>query len=160
MTLLRLVYFSENRLGGDDVARQQQMDGILAASIANNRRAGITGAMIHDSRWIVQVLEGRPQDVMSACLRIRDDPRHRDMVVADTIDTEERRFPYWWMASAAIEPDMVDLVRRHSERDTLDPRGMSGRDLIALTEAVVSAYTDRTTPRPSLRAEADAEADA
>lgn len=151
MSLLRLVYYSRNRLDGDRDAVADQMADILQTSIANNRLRGITGAMIVDRRWFVQVLEGRTASVTAAYERIAADPRHSDIVLADQRVVDERRFPYWWMAGATIEPDMTDLVRRWCDDGDLDPTRMSGHRLVDLTEAVVTAYTDRPRGMPPRR---------
>lgn len=152
MALVRLVYYSRNRLGPDRDAVADQMAEILAHSIAKNRLHGITGAMIVDRNWIVQVLEGRQAAVTATYDRIAADPRHADIVLADTRATDERRFPYWWMAAAAIEPDMDDLVRRWCEDGDFDPSRLSPRRLVDLTEAVVAAYMERSPAPPRRRA--------
>lgn len=157
MSFLRLVYYSRNRIGGGRGAVADQMADILSASIANNRMRGITGAMMVDDRWFVQVLEGRTEPVTAAYQRIAADPRHSDIVLADQQITDERRFPYWWMAGAAIEPDMTDLVRRWCDDGAFDPSRMSPRRLVDLTEAVVTAYMSRT-PEPPARSRAFADA--
>ncbi|RAI42222.1 BLUF domain-containing protein [Rhodoplanes roseus] len=143
MSLLRVVYYSRRRVDQDQDASADQMADILAASIAKNRLRGITGAMIMDRRWFVQVLEGRSADVTAAYERIAGDPRHSDIVLADSTPIDERRFPYWWMAGAAIEPQMSDLVRRWCEDTEFDPSRMTPRRLVDLTEAVVTAYMER-----------------
>lgn len=150
MSLLRVVYYSRQRVGRQREAITDQLADILQASIANNRQHGITGAMIMDHRWVVQVLEGRPGPVTTAYQRIACDARHSDIVLADQTIVEERRFPYWWMAGAAIEPDMDDLVRRWCGDEGFDPGRMAPRRLVDLTEAVVTAYMERApvpTPR-------------
>ncbi|NVO16357.1 MAG: BLUF domain-containing protein [Rhodoplanes sp.] len=157
MSFLRLVYYSRNRLGSDPDTVADQMADILSASIANNRMHGITGAMMVDERWFVQVLEGRTGPVTAAYERIAADPRHSDIVLADQTVVDERRFPYWWMAGAAIEPDMSDLVRRWCEDGEFDPTRMTPRRLVDLTEAVVTAYMSRT-PEPPARSHAFANA--
>lgn len=157
MSLLRVVYYSRQRVGRSRETITDQLADILQASIANNRQHGITGAMIMDHRWVVQVLEGRTSAVTAAYQRIACDARHSDIVLADQTVVDERRFPYWWMAGAAIEPDMDELVRRWCGDDGFDPGRMPPRRLVDLTEAVVTAYMERTPMPVMRRAEASAQ---
>ena len=52
-----LIYFSRNSVGGDDRAHINHLRDILSASQRNNRRQGITGYLIYDKHWFLQVLK-------------------------------------------------------------------------------------------------------
>ena len=56
--LTRLIYHSENHIGGTSGKMVASLNTIMEAAIRNNQRANITGALIFDSLWFVQILEG------------------------------------------------------------------------------------------------------
>ena len=76
MTIVRLTYYSRNRIERAGAPMHDRIHDILIESVANNRRDDITGALIHDDKWFAQALEG-PEAVVSATFeRILRDPRH------------------------------------------------------------------------------------
>ena len=92
MTLTQLIYASRP-FGFDDLA----LSGILATARRNNRRDGITGALICREDLFLQLLEG-PSDVVTALFdRIVRDDRHTDVVKLVSGDIETRLFPEWAM---------------------------------------------------------------
>lgn len=92
MTVMQLIYASRP-FGFDDLA----LSGILASARRNNRRDGITGALICREDLFLQLLEG-PQNVVTALFaRIVRDDRHTDVVTLVSGDIETRLFPEWAM---------------------------------------------------------------
>jgi hypothetical protein len=89
--------------------------GILAASLRNNRRAGVTGLLWTDDRRFLQVLEGEDAAVQGAFDRIKADPRHRAIVVLHDRTIAVREFGAWEMArrGPADTPDGFDVRMRH-----------------------------------------------
>lgn len=65
----------------------------------NNRATDITGLLVFDDGYYVQVLEG-PVDAVDATLeRIRWDPRHEELEQVLDTPISERSFARWAMAS-------------------------------------------------------------
>jgi hypothetical protein len=56
LPLSRLVYFSENQLDPKKGSALSQLSDILSASNRNNKLANITGALVFDDFWFIQVL--------------------------------------------------------------------------------------------------------
>lgn len=80
------------------------LDSILEASLSNNTRLAITGALGFSGGTYVQLLEG-PNDSLDALLRhLYSDTRHTDLTVLDRGSIENRLLPDWTMAR-------IDLVR-------------------------------------------------
>jgi hypothetical protein len=71
---------------------------ILAASQANNRRDDITGLLYSDGKRFLQAIEGDEPQVTRTLERIRDDRRHRAIVILSDQDIAERAFGRWAMA--------------------------------------------------------------
>ncbi len=80
---------------------------ILAASRANNSRDAITGLLYSDGARFLQALEGPDDKVEAAFERIRQDARHRAIVILSRRTIEKREFGEWAMAhrTSGIDAD-------------------------------------------------------
>ena len=92
----QLLYVSSARAG-----KEPDVPSIVAASIRNNRRAGVTGLLWTDARRFLQVLEGADGDIRATFERIRADPRHSGVVVLHDRPIAAREFGEWAMARRA-----------------------------------------------------------
>jgi hypothetical protein len=138
MIIVRLTYYSRNRIDRSLGSAHDRIHDILIESVTNNRRDDITGALIHDDRWFAQALEG-PETIVSATFeRILRDDRHSDVRLIKMQPVPERRFAAWWMACVARGDDNADLFRHHCESECFDPRLMRPDRLGDLIEAVVA----------------------
>ena len=145
MKLTRLIYASNH--GGATAAT---IEDILQASRTNNARDNISGALVVSNEDFMQVLEG-PRAAVSRCLtRIMADPRHHNIHVLSSGDTEERMFPQWDMYSInaaripkeIVSPYMIDNVFRP---DLLESKGVN--DLCSKLSRISSV---RRLTRPSI----------
>ncbi|AYG94544.1 BLUF domain-containing protein [Brevundimonas naejangsanensis] len=70
---------------------------ILGQAGRNNRRSGLTSALMrHDGRFL-QVIEGRRADVDRLMDRLRLDPRHENVRLLSDVAVADRRFGDWPM---------------------------------------------------------------
>ena len=99
--LCRLVYRSESRIDHNDAVA---LDGIFRASVRNNVRDRITGALAVPDGKFVQVIEGRKRDLDDLMGRIRADKRHTNLVVLGDWSITDRLFAGWAMARPDPEP--------------------------------------------------------
>ena len=99
--LCRLVYRSDSRIRHDDHAA---LDRIFRASVRNNLRDRITGALALPDGKFVQVIEGRKPDLDALMERIRADKRHANVVVLGHWAIAARLFAGWAMARPDPEP--------------------------------------------------------
>ncbi|MPZ39540.1 MAG: blue light sensor protein [Rhizobiales bacterium] len=146
MMLIRLIYFSRNRLDEWYDRKDAGIAEILATSVANNLRDCITGALICDERWFVQALEGAENKVSAAFERILRDQRHRDVSLVTMQAVSERRYPNAAMACVMRSQDNDDLFRHYGEDACFDPRQVRPERLSDLIEAVVQR---RATGEPA-----------
>jgi hypothetical protein len=108
----------------------QDLQGLMQAAQARNRREAITGVMLYDESHFFQWLEG-PVDGIGRIMRsIRSDPRHTQIEVLNDSPAQERSFGDWDMKLATrsagralwqdevIEPspDIIDGLRRQPHR--------------------------------------------
>ena len=142
----RIVYFSRNRIDGDDDARRGEIENILARARRNNERANVTGALLFNSGGFAQALEGDIADLEAVFERIQCDPRHSDVLVLDYTPIETRRFENWSMAFIGDRHKDKRLFGAVSETSGFDPRHLRGVDvfqemqrLVREEEQVVSA---------------------
>jgi hypothetical protein len=122
--------------------------GILAASLRNNRRAGVTGLLWTDDRRFLQVLEGEDAAVQGAFDRIKADPRHRAIVVLHDRTIAVREFGAWEMArrGPADTPDGFDVrMRHHRGADRRPTRRVIGAAAYFWKAAVIFSFTSSDT---------------
>jgi len=109
--MLQLVYVSSvtpNAANLDPAA-------ILAVSRANNQRDAITGLLYSDGARFLQALEGAQDVVEAAFERIRQDPRHRAIVVLSRRVVATREFGDWAMAHRMPGTDADRFIERVGE---------------------------------------------
>ncbi len=147
MDLVRLVYHSRRRYDRDRPLADQVFD-IVAISVANNQRDDITGGMVHDAKWFVQVLEGPEIGVSQAFERILRDPRHSDVALVNMQPIGMRRFGAWRMAEAGYDLATAPLFRHYCESDRFDPQFMLSDRLIEMVDALLRHAARVEAPRP------------
>jgi hypothetical protein len=130
----RLVYFSntsEAAFGHHDIEE------ILAASQRNNAAVGVTGALMFDEGYFVQVLEGAQDAIEETFERIQMDPRHHDVKIVDFSPIEKRTFDGWAMTYAGSR---LPSEKRAMLADRgFDPASLSGQDLFNRVAKLVFA---------------------
>ena len=93
----QLVYYSRNTVPGGDRQMLTNLREIVSASQRNNGRDGITGFLIFDKTWFVQILEGERAKVTETYARIGRDTRHSAATIVNVQDVTARSFPDWTM---------------------------------------------------------------
>jgi hypothetical protein len=131
MPVTQLTYLSRNTIAGNGAALDEQLNRILEVSRHNNRRDGITGYLVSDGMWFLQILEGGHEKVMAALVRIRFDARHSDVAVISTRQIRTRSFPQWSMGGSLRTPAMQAIFARHG-LERLDPAALTAPSILAL----------------------------
>ena len=106
MSLTRLVYFSMNRLPAGEPA-SIQLKRILETAIRNNNRLAVTGGLVFNRTYFLQVLEGDRSAVTAVFAAISRDPRHDQVELVETKAVGKRLFGAWSMGFAAT-PDLLN----------------------------------------------------
>ncbi len=143
MPLSRLTYFSENQLDLKLGRPLEQLRGIMKASVHNNKKRNITGALIFDDLWFIQALEGDRRDILSLYEKLKDDDRHANVCMAELIDVETRMFGNWWMGLATRDSVTQPVFERYLRRGRLHPNEMQAAQLTDLIRSVAKAGLDR-----------------
>ena len=141
--LTRLIYHSENHLGAADGKMIANLNAIMDASNRNNEKAGMTGALIFDDLWFVQILEGDRDAISETLRRILRDVRHDKVTIMDARPAESRLFGNWWMGLGTLLGDTGALYARHGLGERLNPRRMTGEQAIGLARDLATGGLDR-----------------
>ena len=140
--LTRLVYHSENHLGQETGKMIADLNAIMDSANRNNEKNNVTGALIFDTLWFVQILEGERVAVSETLRRIMADGRHDTVTVMDARPIAERQFGNWWMGLALMRGDDAGL-HTNIRNGRLDPRTMSGEQAVALALDLAKAGLNR-----------------
>jgi hypothetical protein len=65
---------------------------------------GITGCLIYQDGFFMQMLEGPRDAVFTLCEKIKTDPRHRDLAIVIEAPTRRRIFVDWSMGLRDLTP--------------------------------------------------------
>ncbi|MBE7198978.1 MAG: BLUF domain-containing protein [Parafilimonas terrae] len=135
--LYRLVYASKNLIVGTDADAKVQIDQILESSRRNNRRVGVTGALMFNGGAFAQVLEGPQRAVEDTFERIQRDIRHGDVTVLECGPVEARGFDSWSMAFVGQSVRGRTLWNTLAAESGFDLSRMSGDDVFAMLHNLV-----------------------
>jgi Sensors of blue-light using FAD len=130
--LHQLVYYSRNQTRGTDRDLLQQLRDIVSVSQRNNQRDGITGYLIFDKTWFLQILEGQRETIFRTFQRIERDSRHNHVVLAQTRQIHERQFPSWTMGGSMRTPEKQEVFLRHGVGGPIDPTKLKPYEILAL----------------------------
>jgi hypothetical protein len=110
--VFRLVYRSRLRIPSHQV--KAELGAIYSTARSNNKRQGITGALLVWGAHVVQTLEGEESAVRALYDTIHVDVRHEQVTVLETVPSTERVFGRWSMARVGEEdePDIPLLMDR------------------------------------------------
>ncbi|WP_375491269.1 BLUF domain-containing protein [uncultured Jatrophihabitans sp.] len=136
----RLMYRSHSLIPAE--SSKAELGALFSVARSNNKKLGITGALMLDAEWFVQTLEGDEAAVRSLFERISTDPRHDDVAVLDTATVPARAFPHWSMAQVSTAgKDDVYLIAHEDGIAPATPRRRSPEQDAALDtmRAAVSA---------------------
>ena len=138
MRLCRLVYHSAYNISSrsNDVAADLKQ--ILASAIRSNSESGLTGGLVFNRNFFGQVLEGDQTAVMQTFARIHKDRRHKDIVIVEKKQVDERLFGAWSMGYAGNTELFKTLCEEYGHAGQFDPTRMSGPDLTAFILALVT----------------------
>lgn len=127
--LYRLVYYSRNAVSGGTEALAATITSILAKSQTNNRRVGVTGALMFNAGCFAQVLEGSRTAVEDVFERIQQDERHSDVSLLAFDATDARAFEDWSMGFVGASVDDAARYGALVQDSGFDPARMTGEAL-------------------------------
>lgn len=111
--LSQLVYVSKR----SPQCSEKDIENILKASVANNKKANITGVLLYSKDKFLQCVEGEFREISSLYEKIKKDKRHYDAVMIALNPVQERIFPSWQMAGKSVDLDKVDFKNQMSYQE-------------------------------------------
>ena len=158
MHLFRLTYFSKTNLSSDGEEKpQQKIKSILDDGLAANKDRNITGALIFNKDYFVEIIEGSREEVSRTFAQIAKDNRHSDPVILECTPVDARQFDCWSMSYAGSSPQALAVYQKFGSDDQLRPENMTAASLIGLIEELIaldikvaddSREREATTPQP------------
>ncbi|WP_158544797.1 BLUF domain-containing protein [Blastococcus sp. TF02-09] len=126
-TTFRLIYRSRIRIAPQQ--RPAELGKLFTTARSNNKRAGITGALLLSDQRFVQTLEGDEARVRSVFATIERDSRHDEVSVLEAGPVDGRAFPHWAMARVSQDGSAPDtyLIAREASVTPATSRGTSER---------------------------------
>jgi hypothetical protein len=102
----RLMYVSHDAI--DPQNRKRALGALFSQARSNNKRRGITGALLVADGVFIQTLEGEEDVVREVFHTIQQDSRHEAVELLETRMVPERVFGHWSMARVSEdgEPDI------------------------------------------------------
>ncbi|MDF0606294.1 BLUF domain-containing protein [Neisseriaceae bacterium TC5R-5] len=133
--LVRLIYCSRSL----EAITNEMLVSILSSAHCNNPLKGITGLLCYGSDAFLQVLEGGRSEVNRLYLQLAQDTRHKDVMLLDYQEIQQRKFANWAMAKIPLDKMNASLLLRYSERAALNPFIMSGASAELLLDELVAS---------------------
>ena len=132
MTLQRIVFYSTNNTPFTDELINDLAEGILESCVRHDPNGDLTGALLFNERYFVQVMEGDRIALAAKMWALAADKRHSTMVMLSADDIERRTFARWSVGFAGRSVASERLCLRFGASRTLDPTTMTGRAVLDL----------------------------
>lgn len=136
MALSRLIYISEPLFDAAEGSTLTQLASIMSVSRRNNKARDITGALVYDESWFLQVLEGERRAVWERFSRINEDDRHGGCLLVEMVDVETRLFGNWWMGLAARNASTEPVFAPYLLNGALRADAMTAQAVLGLVKAL------------------------
>ena len=140
MATVRLIYFSEICIDNENIPMIEQLNQILDAAQKFNSTKNITGALIFDNKWFVQVLEGTLEDVWALYKKIELDPRHVNIRFVEMLTVPSRRFSHWSMGYAERTEQSAAVFAPYLYDGKFEPAYMASERIMSLMVDVSSSF--------------------
>lgn len=131
MSLTRLVYFSKNKMPTDGSVAVQ-LKQILASAIKNNAHLAVTGGLVFNRNYFMQVLEGDRSTVTKLFTTISGDTRHDQIELMDVKDARERLFGAWSMGFASTPELIKELWAKIDVQGEFNPKLLTGDQIVKI----------------------------
>ena len=137
MFLVRLIYFSKP----SDGPASKTVKDILQVARVNNDRHELTGLMVLDHRYFLQVVEGGRSAVSQLLGNLYRDPRHQELTVLGFDHIDRRAFGEWSMQFVPAISVTKQALLRHGASSLFEPQHMtkaSALDLLSELRGLAS----------------------
>lgn len=96
----------------------QELKKIFETCTKNNVTKDVTGVLLHEGGYFVQLLEGDKENLDDVMSRVADDRRHTDIIVFVDEPIDQRQFPNWAMETFYLSnPEILQASTLKNLRD-------------------------------------------
>lgn len=150
--LTRLLYAStaHQNVDGDEYRK------ILLNAQTKNNDLGITGMLVFNQKYFLQVLEGDRSALNQLYIKIAKDPRHRNLEILCVEEMPTRDYADWSMGYAAPTTLIRSLFMKYGVTAEFNPYKMNTSASLAMMRelseqtAAVKLKTQEDTAKPNL----------
>ena len=89
--------------------KEEDLIKIVNKSIAKNKIKNITGMLVKNGNFFLQLLEGEKQEVMKVLKIISKDKRHSKLKTLLTYQDSKRIFPSWYMGLVDVKSHDLNI---------------------------------------------------
>lgn len=121
MRIVQLIYASTRSAD----CTQTDLMNILRSSRKNNELNDITGILVCDNQYFLQLIEGGVEQINKLFLRITKDERHGDVIILSYEEVEARNYSNWKMGYVDIMDKKKDILFKYSSGKDFSPYSLS-----------------------------------
>ncbi|APJ03108.1 BLUF domain-containing protein [Silvanigrella aquatica] len=136
MPLVQLIYFSQ--VNSNTINLTETNKSILNSAISRNREFGITGVLLHNNNYYLQMIEGPRDNVNHIYSRLHQDNRHKNLQILMFKDIFERYFKDWSMGWASGGLEKYKIFYKYCSTQTLNPNELTGVSAFNLLQDFVN----------------------
>ncbi len=135
--LAQLIYASE----ASAPMQVDDIEGILNDARRKNRSLDLTGILMFDRQFFLQVIEGDPQQLSDLYARLARDARHKRLKILQFDAISQRSFGDWSMGFAAASNANQQVYLQHGATRLFDPYHLSAAAALAIARALGHSTT-------------------
>ncbi|WP_114700863.1 BLUF domain-containing protein [Psychrobacter proteolyticus] len=128
--ILRLTYVSRYNTENANV----EVARILEQAQRNNERKGITGALVINENYFIQVIEGARPVINDLLSKLINDKRHFNLDIIECREVDERRWNTWSMKYLTISDQNQEYVLKYSATNEFKPYLMTASQIMMFIE--------------------------
>ena len=133
----KILYCSKNLIEGENAKRDREITQILQTARRKNKEQNVTGALLFNSGYFAQALEGPKLAIEKIFEKIQRDPRHGDVTVLNSGTGGLRDFPEWSMAHVAPPDETASASMGVALDGALSHPGASADEVLGLLRSLV-----------------------
>lgn len=133
----QLVYCSQNIVYAQYKEPLQAYREIFDSSKLNNVKNDITGCLLFDHTFFLQILEGPQHEIYSMFKKIEKDQRHSRVSLLHFAQEDARLFPRWAMAGSLRTPQQDAIYAKYGATGLPDLTNVTVKAVRALASEII-----------------------
>ncbi|WP_296236266.1 BLUF domain-containing protein [Psychrobacter sp. UBA5136] len=131
--LVRLTYISAYNPNNANI----EVARILEQSRRNNEHNGITGALVMNENYFLQVIEGSRPIINTLLQKLLKDERHFSLRIVECHEIEQRRWSQWSMQYLTLSNQRQEDILKFSPNAEFNPYLMTAMQIRLFIEALL-----------------------